>query len=61
LWLWALGNAPATEVTVFLSLSPFTAAVLGALLLAERVTPPIGVGLACVGVGLWLAHRGGAR
>jgi hypothetical protein len=35
--------------------------VLGALLLAERVTPPIGVGVACVGVGLWLAHRGGAR
>jgi len=23
LWLWALGNAPATEVTVFLALSPF--------------------------------------
>ena len=61
LWLWALGNAPATEVTVFLSLSPFTAAVLGALLLAEHVTPPIGVGLGCVGLGLWLAHRGGAR
>src|SRR5439155_1602712 len=32
LWLWALGHAPATEVTVFLALSPFTAALLGALL-----------------------------
>ena len=58
LWLWALGNAPATEVTVFLSLSPFTAAALGALLLSERVTTPLAVGLACVGVGVWLAHRG---
>ena len=58
LWLWALGNAPATEVTVFLSLSPFTAAALGALLLSERVTTPLAVGLICVGVGLWLAHRG---
>ena len=61
LWLWALGNAPATEVTVFLSLSPFTAAALGALLLSERVTPPVALGLGCVGLGLWLAHRGGAR
>jgi drug/metabolite transporter (DMT)-like permease len=59
LWLWALGNAPATEVTVFLSLSPFTAAVLGALVLAERITLPVGLGLGCVGLGLWLAHRGG--
>jgi drug/metabolite transporter (DMT)-like permease len=58
LWLWALGNAPATEVTVFLSLSPFTAAALGALLLAERVSVPIALGLGCVGLGLWLAHRG---
>jgi drug/metabolite transporter (DMT)-like permease len=58
LWLWALGNAPATQVTVFLALSPFTAAALGALLLAESVTLPAAVGLVCVGFGLWLAHRG---
>ena len=57
LWLWALGNAPATQVTVFLALSPFTAAVLGALFLAERITPPAAAGLACVALGLWLAHR----
>lgn len=58
LWLWALGHAPATDVTVFLALSPFTAAALGAGLLGERVTAPAALGLACVGVGLWLAHRG---
>lgn len=58
LWLWALRNAPATQVTVFLSLSPFTAAALGALVLAERVTLPVALGLGCVGLGLWLAHRG---
>jgi drug/metabolite transporter (DMT)-like permease len=58
LWLWALGNAPATHVTVFLALSPFTAAVLGALLLAEAVTLPAMLGLVCVALGLWLAHRG---
>jgi drug/metabolite transporter (DMT)-like permease len=57
LWLWALGNAPATEVTVFLALSPFTAAALGAVFLAERLTAPTAAGLVCVGLGLWLAHR----
>src|SRR5712664_3793370 len=57
LWLWALGNAPATEVTVFLTLSPFTAAVLGALFLSESVTLPAAAGLVCVAFGLWLAHR----
>jgi drug/metabolite transporter (DMT)-like permease len=57
LWLWALGNAPATDVTVFLALSPFTAALLGALLLAESITLPATAGLVCVALGLWLAHR----
>jgi drug/metabolite transporter (DMT)-like permease len=59
LWLWALGNAPATEVTVFLALSPFTAALLGALLLAESITLAAAAGLVCVGLGLWLAQRAG--
>jgi drug/metabolite transporter (DMT)-like permease len=57
LWLWALGNAPATDVTVFLALSPFTAALLGALVLAESITLPAVGGLVCVALGLWLAHR----
>ena len=57
LWLWALGNAPATDVTVFLALSPFTAAALGAFFLAETVTATAVAGLLCVGLGLWLAHR----
>jgi drug/metabolite transporter (DMT)-like permease len=57
LWLWALAHAPATRVTVFLSLSPVTAAVLGALLLAEPVSPAALIGLAAVAAGLVLAHR----
>ncbi len=56
LWLWALNHATPTRVTVFLALSPVTAVVLGALLLAERISPTSLVGLACVAVGLWLAH-----
>jgi drug/metabolite transporter (DMT)-like permease len=56
LWLWALGHAPATQVTVFLALSPITAAGLGALFLGEAISAVSAVGLACVALGLWLAH-----
>ena len=57
LWLWALGHAPATRVTVFLALSPVTAAALGALFLHEPLSTGAGLALACVVAGLWLAHR----
>lgn len=56
LWLWALKHASATRVTVFLALSPLTAAGLGALLLGERLSPASSAGLALVALGLWLAH-----
>jgi drug/metabolite transporter (DMT)-like permease len=56
LWLWALGHASPTRVTVFLALSPITAAVLGAAALDE----PMGIlalaGLVLVVLGLWVAH-----
>ena len=55
LWLWALNHAPATQVTVFLSLSPLTAAALGAMLLGEPVTLGAVVALVCVALGLRLA------
>jgi drug/metabolite transporter (DMT)-like permease len=57
LWLWALGRTTPTRVTVFLALSPVTAAGLGAALLREQITPLTLAGLACVACGLWLAHR----
>jgi len=57
LWLWALNHATPTQVTVFLALSPVTAAGLGALLLAEAISTMSLLGLACVALGLWLAHR----
>jgi drug/metabolite transporter (DMT)-like permease len=56
LWLWALKHASATRVTVFLALSPLTAAGLGALVLGEHVSPLSALGLAFVALGLWLAH-----
>ena len=56
LWLWALKHASATRVTVFLALSPLTAAALGALVLGERFSSAAALGLALVALGLWLAH-----
>lgn len=57
LWLWALTHTSPTRVTVFLALSPVTAAVLGALLLSERLSLPLLAGVTCIAVGLWLAQR----
>ena len=54
-WLWALGRLPPTQVTVFLSLSPITAALLGAWLLGEAVSPLTLAGLAAVVAGLVVA------
>jgi drug/metabolite transporter (DMT)-like permease len=55
LWLWALNHAAATQVTVYLALSPVTAALLGALLLGEALSLRAVAGLACVALGLRLA------
>lgn len=56
-WLWALRHASPTRVTVFLGLSPVTAALLGALLLDEVLTLPLLAGLLLLLAGLWLALR----
>jgi drug/metabolite transporter (DMT)-like permease len=55
-WLWALKNAAATRVTVFLALSPITATGLGVALLGEPVTAGMMAGVACVAAGLWVAN-----
>jgi drug/metabolite transporter (DMT)-like permease len=57
LWLWALKHATPTRVTVFLSLSPITAALLGVSFLGEPFTPGVLLGLTGVAAGLWLATR----
>jgi len=57
LWLWALNHTTPTKVTVFLSLSPMTAAALGGLFLAEEISALFLLGLALVTLGLWLTQR----
>ncbi len=61
LWLWALNHTAATNVTIFLALSPITATILGALLLAESISLASVLGVVCVALGLWLAHLGRAQ
>ncbi len=57
LWLWALHHSTPTRVTIFLALSPITAALLGWLFLNEAISLQFGIGLAAVIMGLWLANR----
>lgn len=58
LWLWALTHASPTRATAFLALSPLTAAILGAAVLGEPVTPHLAGAIVLVAAGLWLAVRG---
>ena len=58
LWVYALGNAPPMLVTMFLGLSPVTAALGGTLLLGEALPTTALIGLGCVIAGLGLALRG---
>jgi drug/metabolite transporter (DMT)-like permease len=56
-WLHALKHESPTRVTVFLALNPVTAALLGALLLAEPLGAHLLVALGLIAGGLWLATR----
>jgi drug/metabolite transporter (DMT)-like permease len=55
LWLWALMQTTPTRVTVFLALSPATAALLGVLCLAEPLSLASLAGLGSVALGLRVA------
>lgn len=57
LWLWALGRAAPTQVTVFLSLSPVTAVLFGGLLLGEPLSAAMVPGMGCLVMGFWLTSR----
>lgn len=57
LWVYALGNAPPTLVTLFLGLGPVTAAMGGTALLGEPLPVAALLGLSCVLAGLWWALK----
>ncbi len=56
-WLYALKHESPTRVTVFLSLNPVTAALLGWALLGERLPAQMLLALGLIAAGLWLATR----
>ncbi|HKX39754.1 MAG TPA: DMT family transporter [Burkholderiaceae bacterium] len=59
LWLWALRHAAASRVTLFLSLSPLAAMLLGVLLLGEPLQASLLAALALMAAGLWVAQKRG--
>jgi drug/metabolite transporter (DMT)-like permease len=59
LWLWALRHAAASRVTLFLSLSPLVAMLLGVLLLGEPLQLTLVMALALATSGLWVAQDRG--
>lgn len=56
-WLYALKHESPTRVTVFLSLNPLTATLLGWALLGEPLAPQLLAALVLIALGLWLATR----
>ena len=55
LWVYALQHASPTRVANTMTVNPIVAALLAALVLGERVTFPLVVGLIAVFAGLWIA------
>ena len=56
LWIWALQCSTPTRSAVFIVLNPMTATLLGAVLLAETISPAFLLGLAGVVAGILVAN-----
>jgi drug/metabolite transporter (DMT)-like permease len=56
LWSWAIEHASAGRVAVFVTAAPISAAISGALLLSEPVTPQILAGTALIVAGIYLVY-----
>ena len=56
-WMWMLGRYPATEISVFVFLTPLFALLFGTLMLGEQVTPTLLGALALVALGIVLVNR----
>jgi drug/metabolite transporter (DMT)-like permease len=57
LWFWLVRHYPATRLSAFTLLTPVFGLLLGALLLAEPVTPRLLVALAAVSFGIYGVNR----
>jgi drug/metabolite transporter (DMT)-like permease len=63
LWIWALSKATPTQVAVFFTLNPVSAAVLGAIILNEAITASVALGMVVVlsGIVLTTLRRSGSQ
>lgn len=52
LWVWAVSRLPPSHASLFLTLTPITAMVLGVVILGEPLTGPLLIGLVLVIAGL---------
>jgi drug/metabolite transporter (DMT)-like permease len=58
-WVHLIQRYSPSRVTAFSFSTPLFGVLLSALLLDEPVTPGLGIGVACVAVGIYLANRRG--
>ena len=56
-WFWLIRSYPAGRLAAFSFLTPLFGVLAAALLLGDKVTPMLLVGLVCVGAGLRLVNR----
>jgi drug/metabolite transporter (DMT)-like permease len=56
-WMWMLGRYPATQISVFVFLTPLFALLFGTLWLGEQVTPGLLAAMATVAAGIVLVNR----
>ena len=56
-WTHLIQRYPPSRVTAFSFSTPLFGVLLSALLLGEPVTPGLGIGVACVAAGIYLANR----
>jgi len=61
LWAFALGRTTPTRVAISVTVNPVTAALVGAVLLAESLRWNLVLGLAAVIAGIWVASTQGAN
>jgi drug/metabolite transporter (DMT)-like permease len=57
LWFWMISRFSVSRLTAFTFFAPLFGTVLGAVALSEPVTPMVWIGLALVGVGIYLVNR----
>jgi drug/metabolite transporter (DMT)-like permease len=55
LWVFALARTTPTRVANTITVSPIAAALLAAVLVGETVGPSLLIGVAAVGIGIWIA------